>query len=123
MFWIEVYAAGLILFNLWDAFIGFGFEFDTDFSKGPTAWFSSLFWPVVFPICLVMALGSVLLSVKERRLERKAQRLAKKEEAQRIRVAAEKEAQLFISQLDQELVHDKRNVGDTGANRKKARAR
>lgn len=104
LIWILGYiavAAGIIL---WDAYIGFGFEFPK-IEDGPNAAIAGLLWPIGLPIILMIAFGQAVLSAKERRMERieaKRQVLA---EQKRFRIAAEKERDKILEQIEEEIGH------------------
>jgi len=69
--YILIYFAIAFLIPLWDAFIGFGFEFTT-INKGPTATIVGLFWPIGLPIILLIIISNILNNAKNARLKRQA---------------------------------------------------
>lgn len=92
---IAIWVGGVILFNVWEAYIGFGFKFPR-FEDGPNAAFTSLFWPISVPLCMVIAFSLKMEAVKDRRLE-------KQNAKEKIRIAAQEEEDLLLKQIDKEL--------------------
>lgn len=97
LFWILGYLAVATVIILWDAYVGFGFEFPA-IEDGPNAAIAGLFWPIGLPIILAIAFGKAVSTAKERRLE-------KANEQRRIRIAAEKERDRIIEQIEEEIGH------------------
>lgn len=97
MEWAAIYVAGVILFNVWEAYVGFGFKFPR-FDDGPNAACASVFWPIGLPICLLILFCLKLEGVKERRLEKERTR-------DRVRVAAEQERDTILEQIEKEMSH------------------
>jgi hypothetical protein len=97
LFWILGYVAVATAIILWDAYIGFGFEFPP-IEDGPNAVCAGLFWPIGLPIILVIAFSKSIDSVKTRRLE-------KANEQRRIRIAAENERDKILEQIEKEIAH------------------
>jgi hypothetical protein len=95
MEWVAIYVAGVILFNVWEAYVGFGFKFPK-FDDGPNAICASVFWPIGLPICLLILFCLKLSGVKERRLE-------KENTKARIRIAAQEEEEVLLKQIEKEL--------------------
>ena len=93
--WFGIWIAGVILFNVWEAYIGFGFKFPR-FEDGPNAACTSVFWPIGLPICLLVAFSLKMETVKDRRLE-------KQNAKERIRIAAQEEENILLKQIDKEL--------------------
>jgi hypothetical protein len=92
---IAIWIAGIILFNVWEAYVGFGFKFPR-FEDGPNAAFTSVFWPIGLPLCILIAFSLKMESVKDRRLE-------KQNAKEKIRIAVQEEEELLIKQIDKEL--------------------
>lgn len=95
--WIGIWIGGIVLFNLWEAYVGFGFKFPR-LEDGPNAAFASVFWPVSLPICMLVAFSVKMEQVKDRRLERESAK-------ERIRIAAKEDEELLIKQIERELQH------------------
>lgn len=95
LLWILGYFAVAAVIILWDAYIGFGFEFP-DIDHGPNAAICAVFWPLALPIILMISFGKAVMSVKERRLE-------KAKEQRKIRIAAEKERDRILEQIEEEI--------------------
>jgi hypothetical protein len=94
-------AAGIIL---WDAYIGFGFEFPS-IEDGPNAAIAGLLWPIGLPIILAISFGLAISSVKERRMQKKEERKQLLAEQKRFRIAAEKERDKILEQIEEEIGH------------------
>lgn len=97
LIWILGYLAVAAAIILWDAYIGFGFEFPS-IEDGPNAAIAGLFWPIGLPVILAIAFGKAVSSAKERRLEKAI-------EIRRIRIAAEKERDKILEQIEEEIRH------------------
>lgn len=97
LFWILGYLAVAAAIVLWDAYIGFGFEFPA-IEDGPNAVCAGLFWPIGLPIILIICFSKSIATVKERRIE-------KAREVRRIRIAAEKERDKILEQIEEEIRH------------------
>lgn len=82
MFWL-IYAAVAAGIILWDAYIGFGFEFP-DIANGPNAVCAAAAWPIGLPIILIIVISNALDKAK-------TSRLARVNEKKRIRLRLEKE--------------------------------
>lgn len=95
--WILGYLAVAAAIVLWDAYKGFGFEFP-DIEDGPNAVCAGLFWPIGLPIILVICFSKAIAGIKERRIE-------KAREVRRIRIAAEKEREQILDQIEKEIAH------------------
>ena len=99
MFWVIGYILIALAIPFWDAYIGFGFEFP-DIEDGPNAVVAGIFWPLGLPIILLIMLSNLLMSAKSRRIE-------KAQEQKRIRIAAEKERDKILEQIEEEFNHVK----------------
>jgi hypothetical protein len=99
MFFLGIYILGIIIFNVWDAFIGFGFEFP-DISEGPNAILCSVLWPISLPIIMLIVFGNAMSKIKEHRIERKEEKI-------RFRIAAEREREQILEQIEKEMSHVK----------------
>lgn len=96
MTYILYYVIGIIVFQLWDAFIGFGFDFYDDIREGPTAWLAALFWPAVFPIALIAGFGNFCAKIKSKRKEKSKQK-------EKIRIALQEEQEHALKQVEEEM--------------------
>jgi hypothetical protein len=108
---LGIYFGGMICFALWDAHIGFGVEFDG--GAWPPAGLAYIFWPVTLFCAVVAAFSSSLDSVKEKRIK-------KAEQQKRIRVAAEKEQEALLEQIEREMLEEESSghVKAKGAHRR-----
>lgn len=97
LFWILSYLAVATAIVLWDAYIGFGFEFP-DIEDGPNAVCAGLFWPIGLPIILIICFSKSIATIKKRRIE-------KAREVRRIRIAAEEEREKILEQIEEEIRH------------------
>lgn len=89
-----IYLAGIVAMLLWDAYIGFGFDFDG--INYPPLGLALMFWPLAFPVAFMIGFSEKLDGVKRKRIDNaKAQK--------RLRVAAEKEAAELMEELDKEI--------------------
>lgn len=91
---LGIYIAGIFGMWLWDTFIGFSFEFDG--YNGPPLGLACAFWPLAFPIALLIDLGEKLSGVKR-------QRIAKEEQQEKVRIAAQKELDIYMREVEEEL--------------------
>ena len=97
LIWFFGYALVALGIILWDAYIGFGFEFP-DWDHGPNVVVCAVCWPIALPIILLITFGKVVMSVKERRVE-------KAKEQRKIRIAAILERDRIIEQIEEEIGH------------------
>lgn len=97
MLWVLGYLLVGLAIILWDAYIGFGFEFP-DIEDGPNAVVAGALWPIGLPIILVIVLSMALEKAKDRRKERAR-------EKRRIRIAAEEERKAILEQIEEEISH------------------
>ncbi len=88
------YIACIAGFMLWDAFVGLPANFDGH--DNPPLWLVALFWPIATPCLMALQFSNFLEASKEKRVEKEKQR-------KRLRVAAEKEEQRVLRQLEREL--------------------
>lgn len=95
MFWVLGYLMVALAVILWDAYIGFGFEFP-DIEDGPNAVVAGVLWPIGLPIILIIVLSIVLEKAKKGRIERSR-------EKRRVRIAAEKEQEAILEQIEEEM--------------------
>jgi hypothetical protein len=94
---LGIYFGGMLLFALWDSYIGFGIEFDDNI--WPPIQLALGFWPFALVAAIIAGIGMTLQSVKNQRI--------KKQDAQkRIRVVAEKEQEAILEQIEKEIVED-----------------
>lgn len=94
---LGIYFGGLICFALWDAHIGFGVEFDG--GDWPPAMMAYGAWPLILVCALFAGFIRSLDTVKDRRLK-------KAEQQKRIRVAAEKEQEALLEQIEREMLEE-----------------
>lgn len=92
-----IYIAMTIGFCYWDALIGLGYDFDG--YQAPPLVLAALFWPLALPFVLVNGLANHVSNVKDKRIEREKKQ-------RRVRVAAEKEAEKLMQQVEEELEAD-----------------
>lgn len=97
MFWVLGYILVAVAIVLWDAYIGFGFEFPS-IEDGPNAVVAGVFWPIGLPIILMIVFSNIVENAKERRIDRAR-------EKRRIRVAAEREQKAILEQIEEEISH------------------
>lgn len=102
LLWIIGYIAVATAIILWDAYIGFGFEFPS-IEDGPNAAIAGLFWPIGLPVILMIAFGQAVSSAKERRMERIEAKRQALVEQKRFRIAAEKERDKILEQIEKEI--------------------
>jgi hypothetical protein len=99
---IAIYSLGVIGFVVWDALVGFPFEFDGGTS--PPIFLAAMFWFIALPICVFAGLQWSLEGVKNRRIERQEKkqllRALEEREQNRLRVIAEKEVQAILDRGD-----------------------
>jgi hypothetical protein len=89
-----VYLSGIVAMLLWDAYIGFGFDFDGN--DYPPFGLALIFWPLAFPIAFFIGFAGKLEGVKRKRIDKaKAQK--------RLRIAAEKETADLLDELEKEI--------------------
>jgi hypothetical protein len=96
---LGTYFGGMICFAWWDAYIGFGVEFDG--GTWPPLGMALCVWPLVLPFTVAAKLMSGLSEIK-------AGRIRKAEQRKRIRIAAEKEQKALIQQVEQEMLEEER---------------
>ncbi len=101
---ILIYLAVALAVPLWDAFIGFGFEFP-DIRDGPNAVLAGVFWPIGIPIILMICFSTFLERAKKSRLNRQAQREKVRIAQEKMRIAQEAEVEAAMRQVEEELDH------------------
>lgn len=97
LMFLAFYFAGLVCFALWDAHIGFGVEFDG--GDWPPAMMAYAGWPLTLVCAVFAAFIRTLDSAKNKRIQKAEQR-------KRIRVAAEKEQEALLEQIEREMSED-----------------
>ena len=90
------YFIGILLFLVWEAVIGCGVRFYTDINDGPTAVLAAIFWPVAIPIILLVNFSSLLDSIRNKRIQ-------KEENKTKLRIAAQKELDTYMEQVEAEM--------------------
>ena len=102
----------MIFFALLEAFVGFK---DIEFDGGdwPPLGLAYAFWFLALPIALVASMSHALDGVRDARI-------AKAKERKRIRIAAEKEHEALMEQVEQELLEEEspKRVKAKGAHRR-----
>jgi len=81
-------------FCAWDAFIGLPVEFDG--RENPPLVLVAAFWPVAAPILVLVSFANFLGRVKEKREYRE-------EQQRKVRVAAQKEMDNYLEEVEKEL--------------------
>lgn len=104
LFWILGYVVVATSIILWDAYIGFGFEFPS-IEDGPNAAIAGLLWPIGLPVILAISFGLAISSVKERRMQKQEEKKQLLAEQKRFRIAAEKERDKILEQIEEEIRH------------------
>lgn len=89
-----IYITGIFGMWAWDAFIGFAIDFDG--YNGPPLGLACAFWPLAFPIALLCGLAEKLENVKKRRV-------AREEQQEKVRIAAQKEIDIYMQEVEEEL--------------------
>ena len=87
------YILAVFLFYLWDAAIGFGFEWDGHNSHSPPLELMALLWPIGLFIAMISVFGSLCDNIKKARLARTNRK-------QRMRIAAEEELQSAMQEIE-----------------------
>lgn len=93
---LGIYFTGLALFALWDAYIGFGIEFDG--GDWPPLWLALVTWPFALPFAVGAKVSSSLDNVRENRIIKAAER-------KRMRVAVQKEQERILQQVEEEIAN------------------
>lgn len=92
--------------NLWDAFIGFGFEFP-DIEDGPNAMVCFVLWPIGLPIVLLTSVSIICIKLKQRRLNRQEIKRQVRETKTQYRISQkeqiEKELEIALKEIEQEI--------------------
>jgi hypothetical protein len=94
---LGIHFGGMLLFALWDAYIGFGVEFDG--GTWPPMLLALGFWPITLAATIIAGVSRSLQSVKD-------QRVKKRETQKRLRIAAEKEQEVLLAQIEREMQED-----------------
>lgn len=99
------YIAMIAGMYLWEAYIGLGYDWN-DYDAVPLA-AAAIFWPVAIPILLVINFLAFVENTKQKRIEndRQEARIRKKREEQqeKLRIAALKEEEAIVEQVEKEL--------------------
>jgi len=106
MIYFILYLIGLPLIPLWDAYIGFWFDFP-EIEEGPNAVCAGILWPIALPILaligFVVSFSRFCDKVRDKRLAREEI----KDKQKRLRIAQEKkqaqDIEEQIQQLDKEM--------------------
>lgn len=93
------YVACIIGFCVWDAVIGFGPEYKWDGFNQPPLALAAVFWPIAVPFVAIDCFIDYMGNVKKRRLAREAKQA-------RLRIAAEKELQAAMDQVEEEIQYE-----------------
>lgn len=91
---IGVWFFGIISFIAYDAFFGFGFEFDGH--DLPPLGVPAVFWPIAVPILLFCALIDFFDKVK-------TNRKIKEENVRKIRISTQQELDKYMAEAEQEV--------------------
>ncbi|HVI40081.1 MAG TPA: hypothetical protein VM577_05435 [Anaerovoracaceae bacterium] len=91
---LVAYLVGVVGFIAWDAFIGYPIDFDG--YDAPPISLAAAFWPITLWFVLFAGIGNAFKKVKENRLN-------KEEKQQRLRIAAEKELDIYIEEVEEEI--------------------
>jgi hypothetical protein len=102
MFWLFLYLIVAVAIPVWDAYIGFGFEFP-DLEEGPNAVFAGAFWPIGLPIILLVIASKGLSRAKANRFERQEKKEIARKAQERVRIAQEKEVEAALQQVEEEM--------------------
>lgn len=94
---LGIYFGGMIAFALWDAHIGFGVEFDG--GAWPPVGIAYPFWFLTLPCALIAGFAKRMDSIKEKRIK-------KAETQKRLRIAAEKEQEDLMAQIEREMLEE-----------------
>lgn len=107
---LALWLGGMVAFALWDAHVGFGVEFDG--KAWPPTGIAYPFWFIALPCALCAGFARSLDGARNKRI--------KKSEAQmRIRVAAEKEQEALLEQIEREMLEEETgHVKAKGAHRR-----
>jgi len=108
---LGIYFGGMIAFALWEAYVGFkDIEFDGD--DWPPIGLAYGFWFLAFPIAAIVSFAHSLDGVRDARITRR-------EERKRLRVAAEKEHEALMEQVEKEMLEEETpRVKAKGAHRR-----
>lgn len=96
-----IWILGMVAFALYDAYVGFGYEFDGVI--WPPLLLAVLFWPITLAFVALHRSLDTLDAAKKRRI-------ARTEQQKLIRIAVEKETQQAYQSLDDEMNVEKRIV-------------
>jgi hypothetical protein len=91
---LGIYFGGMASFALWDAYLGFGVEFDG--GDWPPLWLALVAWPIALPFAIGAKVSSSLDDVRETRVIKAAER-------KRMRVAVQKEQERILQQVEEEI--------------------
>jgi len=108
LFILATYFATVMGFCIWDAKVGFGFEWD-GFDRPPLV-LAAFFWPITLPYAFFMWFSKALTRAKKARLAREA-------EQEKIRVAAENDLAAALAQLESEESYETKATNRRGSGR------
>lgn len=91
----------MLAFALWDAYIGFGVEFDG--GTWPPVGIAYPFWPITLVCAVIAGMSKRLEGVKEKRIKKEEMRA-------RVRIAAEKEEEALLAQIEKEMLEDEQSL-------------
>lgn len=94
---IALWLGGMVAFALWDAHVGFGVEFDGQ--AWPPTGIAYPFWFITLPCALCAGFARSLEGTKNKRIK-------KAEQQKKIRIAAEKEQDALMEQIEREMLED-----------------
>jgi len=104
------YAAGGVAFALWDAYIGWGGEFEFNGNDTPPVIVGIAGWPIAIPLLVIYALVDGLSEVKKRRIRNREERIAKALVQTSEREKEEIRLSLEIAALDMELAEETKQL-------------
>ena len=99
LLFIGLYISAIIGFCLFDALVGLGYDFDG--YKDPPLALVAVFWPIAVPILAVFGFARYTRNLKETRI-------AKQEHQRQLRVAAEREVETAMKQVEAEIRQQRR---------------
>lgn len=109
---LGIYFGGMILFALLEAYVGFK---DIEFDGGawPPLGLAYGFWFLALPIATIASMSHALDGVRDARI-------TKAKEQKRIRIAAQKEHEALMEQVEQEMLEEEspKHVKAKGAHRR-----
>lgn len=112
MIYLLIYIAITLAIPLWDAYIGFGFEFP-EIEEGPNAVLAGLFWPIGLPIILIITFSIQLEKAKQNRLRQQEKKERIRIAKENMRATQEAEIEAAMRQVEEEMKNEKSSVQTT----------